>query len=1560
MCQKCKIACVVPNTDSGAKLIRACKDLVEHANKELDRNAGPIRFELNGVKVGLDQEKKSNAGSVGAEASDNVVDPEDKVVVVDPEDKDLKKVVAEIEKACDIGIAYGDSLSKWVNANFLKKTFLLMSAADVTNIRDIHLKAYPSAATMGVHFSQLVERSVKCYEDKCCVFFDESEAGRVCCESFKDASGSSMSQKTKILILPYKTDQVDFDVAEWYNEGRRVFCVYGFETSGQGYGNLLRSLVRFRKKEKAEIKILTDVNLPDDLAEDADALICGSTSDSEQYCVGVKFFETLMESLVELIIKTVMWGCRQADGGLDLSGKYLKDEICKNYNCVTTRIGTFSFANGALCVPFYYWFRKDADKLDKPENFRRECDARDSVALATTRIDGLTDEISLKGLCDFEGVCKNIKSRFEMEILKPCFSALKIWFSDDNFNSIDDKLSLRKSLSLINGNSIIQIPLRDKEFKFLVARSLQHLDAGNICHEFSAEDSKGIVTGITALKLDNKARYLYYVPYARTTITGEVKNVSSVVISASVKYRDMELAALKNLVERFFGAIYAVDNQIKINRESVKVAIGSIMSRNGSHNIGSHVLAALSHNVGTMPDDRVLYQYIQHRMDYIATATTDRPTWSQPTMFVGAMIKNFLTQRHLLNYISRSEGLKAWEFQSDRAKFERGGRIKLHVRKVDGNGELIHDFIKYDSLIDSIDLSHDVTLAIPGGVVGQHAFFTIIENVIRNAAKHDWSIPPKSTAKLKELPPKRGKCPPTGDLDVYIDFEDNPEMQDVHFTIWSRLSDVFDNISGDDSQEKSLSPSDIRRFLKANDDVEKLPLHWHQQIELAKSFITEMGDLRRENWGLAEMKISAGYLQKAKIEDIGGINDSDARYRIIVPCCVDDRQANDAELSLEVKHLGYKFNIPKARQILFVVSEKPQSLTLDIETGLLKNGIYVKTKEEISSDTTCNYAYVVMDTFPEDKEIRQMPFRIIAMSKPGECGTNDKKQDSDKSCDVESEDICPVLNHVLNEETSCAGFLEKVIADFKNDTQQIAKELTGAVCECWVRYLMKMRKLPEPMPVYINTVGGTHGSGKTLVTDLDIVEYALNEGIDGALNAFLKIGKDADAARYLVDCLKSLKNGDVNLLIFDRERELALIKELKDAKDVRVQFSREAVIKRQLSAWLVEWRKTNGGGKVDNAINYLNGLSKKVSDIQIKIDELKKSKSSYSQDLYEEELEALLTRKLEAKRSLKSPIVFLVDFLCSYCEQVSGLMSKYAETIATLPECFSKGGREKPWDVEWAGMHFWKDKVPEQEADSTPKLESQIRYWRHETERKAGANGEGIDIYLEGLSGTQSYLNALERFSKDDRFMQARLVENALLRMLIVDERTRDFLEKHPSMFSKFDALGISVANDKKLYVELEELEKNLEVSITKDDFGGGEIEDGLVTLSPKVLYNMRKRYSGRSTSVSPEETIAAVRRKFRDKYEVLVIHQGIIDKWLPGASHNKKMVADFLMRLEKVFRYVVITTGRGTPANIPATARVLPFSTIQTSLFSQYPEKLLLSDAIMNIIPVKGVSDDK
>ena len=117
-----------------------------------------------------------------------------------------------------------------------------------------------------------------------------------------------------------------------------------------------------------------------------------------------------------------------------------------------------------------------------------------------------------------------------------------------------------------------------------------------------------------------------------------------------------------------------------VKQNATRMAVGSIMSRNGSHNIGSHVLSALSHNTGIMPDDRVLYQYLQQRMDYTATVTTDFPNWTAPTRFAGNLMKTFFSQRHLLEHISESEGLGAYHFQGRNLADKQTAKIKLHLR----------------------------------------------------------------------------------------------------------------------------------------------------------------------------------------------------------------------------------------------------------------------------------------------------------------------------------------------------------------------------------------------------------------------------------------------------------------------------------------------------------------------------------------------------------------------------------------------------------------------------------------------------------------------------------------------------------------------------------------------------------------------------------------------------------------------------------------------------------------------------------------------------------------
>ena len=188
-------------------------------------------------------------------------------------------------------------------------------------------------------------------------------------------------------------------------------------------------------------------------------------------------------------------------------------------------------------------------------------------------------------------------------------------------------------------------------------------------------------------------RYAYFIPYGSRL---NKDRLSGTFLVSCTKLSLFDLQVIKDILTRLFSTIEIGLQTRRTKVASLKSAISSIMSRNGSHNIGSHVLAALSHNVGTMPDDRVLYQYIQHRMDYIATVTTDFPAWSQPTMFVGSMVKNFLTQRHLLNHIAGSEGLKAWQYQNPNIG-KQSACVRLHVRKIEGgicdeNRKVVADF----------------------------------------------------------------------------------------------------------------------------------------------------------------------------------------------------------------------------------------------------------------------------------------------------------------------------------------------------------------------------------------------------------------------------------------------------------------------------------------------------------------------------------------------------------------------------------------------------------------------------------------------------------------------------------------------------------------------------------------------------------------------------------------------------------------------------------------------------------------------------------------------------
>lgn len=164
-------------------------------------------------------------------------------------------------------------------------------------------------------------------------------------------------------------------------------------------------------------------------------------------------------------------------------------------------------------------------------------------------------------------------------------------------------------------------------------------------------------------------------------------------------------------------------------RHSAKAAVTAIMSRNLSHNIGSHVLSywnqelenklniqgTYDENQTVIKKSKVLLQYIQQRMDFLAEISTSIPCSELALDIKNDILGPFVNPNRdkyhttevsndisvLLRYIAESEGINLH------------GRIKIKLNGLKSN-----------------------RVSIPNGVVGTHAIYSILENFIRNAAKY--------------------------------------------------------------------------------------------------------------------------------------------------------------------------------------------------------------------------------------------------------------------------------------------------------------------------------------------------------------------------------------------------------------------------------------------------------------------------------------------------------------------------------------------------------------------------------------------------------------------------------------------------------------------------------------------------------------------------------------------------------------------------------------------------------------------------------------------------------
>jgi hypothetical protein len=168
-------------------------------------------------------------------------------------------------------------------------------------------------------------------------------------------------------------------------------------------------------------------------------------------------------------------------------------------------------------------------------------------------------------------------------------------------------------------------------------------------------------------------------------------------------------------------------------------AQAQIMSRNMSHNIGSHALARISAaDIARSPEDTErLFEYLQERMDFIARVATEWPTWREPVLFFGDLLRGFFRQGLLLDNLIADDGYRGEhiEFLVKLPTAEEFLVLRYKASERDtyaGNVPAEFRMAKEDGA--TVD---DVLVAIPGGPVGRQAFYGLLENAIRNAAKHN-------------------------------------------------------------------------------------------------------------------------------------------------------------------------------------------------------------------------------------------------------------------------------------------------------------------------------------------------------------------------------------------------------------------------------------------------------------------------------------------------------------------------------------------------------------------------------------------------------------------------------------------------------------------------------------------------------------------------------------------------------------------------------------------------------------------------------------------------------
>ena len=306
-----------------------------------------------------------------------------------------------------------------------------------------------------------------------------------------------------------------------------------------------------------------------------------------------------------------------------------------------------------------------------------------------------------------------------------------------------------------------------------------------------------------------------------------------------------------------------------IENQATRAAISQVMARNTSHNIGAHVMnkligdlsklvftdfknykgglalydATADNNKIILDQISIFNNYVKCRMDYLADISFGTPLMQTNKYAYADLFKELDKVRLLLEHISGLDGFK----------------FEIEFKK---NGEPLSD-------------TNDLLVAIPNDILGTQAFYNILENIIRNSAKHS------DKSKLK------GQVVFTvnfiDDINGVYDYCkeeyctdkncDKVHKKEIENTLNEFIAvEVYDNIPVV-GKKKELTEKEQEEYKErtGNERTEFESyidyLVFNQNKKLNENILHE-NRLRTYSLGLVEMDASAAYLRKRPVEYI--------------------------------------------------------------------------------------------------------------------------------------------------------------------------------------------------------------------------------------------------------------------------------------------------------------------------------------------------------------------------------------------------------------------------------------------------------------------------------------------------------------------------------------------------------------------------------------------------------------------------------------------------------------------------------------------------------------------